>query len=238
MEAFQPLLGLRFTARSVVDNLLFGVVGCWNIEILEPYVYLLLALAALPAGWWLWQSPQRRLMILGLGLMGGSYWLIYSARATWDYEGVMTLPIWARYHLLPYLGLMLFFCGGLAGRPRWFRLREDGTLTRRQWWAVVALIVVCLFIHLPRGWNWAETASGEQFAAHESQLADLRSIEDMDARCRHYHISADAARQVLPRFTLTWSADVINGWEFLRGSDDPRPLPPQEVKRLLETARD
>ena len=42
-----------------------------------------------------------------------------------------------------------------------------------------------------------------------------------------------AARQALDPLDIPMSVNAIDGWEFLRGSDDPRPLPPEEVKRLL-----
>jgi hypothetical protein len=234
VEAFRPLEGLHFTARSVVDNLLCGLGGFWLIQIPEPYVYVPLALAIYLAYRWWRPATDRRLMLLGLALIICSYWLIYSARATWGYKE-MSDRVWTRYHLLPHLGLVLFFCGGLAQRGRrWFHLRADGALTTRQQRACLALIVVCLLIHLPRGYYCAETALCDQFPAREVQIEELGRIDAVDARCRQYHISADAARQVLPRFTLYWSVDVINGWDLLRGSDDPRPRPPEEVKRLLE----
>ena len=55
----------------------------------------------------------------------------------------------------------------------------------------------------------------------------------MDAHCRRYHISAAAARQALGKLDVPMAQEVIDCWEFLIGSDDPRPLPPEEIKRLL-----
>jgi hypothetical protein len=237
-EAFEPFQGLRITARSVVDNLLIGQLGS-HLEggfVYEPFVYILFIAAVVVAVRWGRPARDRRLMLLGLALVFVTYWIIYSARATWGYEEApMTNLAWTRYHLLPHLGLVLFFCGGLAARaPLWFDLRSDGTLTPLQYRRFVQLILVLLLINLPRGLIAGETAHGEQFAAHVQQIAEFQRIEDVDARCRHYHISADAALKALPRFTMIWSVDVIDGWELLLGSDDPQPRSTAEIRRLLE----
>src|SRR6185312_11756620 len=70
----------------------------------------------------------------------------------------------------------------------------------------------------PTGWDQVELIREQQ--------AVLRRIEEVDAVCREHHISAAAARQVLGKLDIPCSFEVIDGWEFLRGSDDPRPLSP------------
>lgn len=237
-EAFKPFQGLLLTARSTVDNLLIGQLG-YHLEgshVLEPFVYLLFAAVVVVGFFWGRPARDPRLMLLGLCLVFLTYWVIYSARATWGYEeGGMTNRVWTRYHLLPQLGLVLFVCGGLAARgPRWFALRPDGTLTPLQYRRLLQLILLLLLLNLRRGLVMGETALEDQVPAHIEQIKEFQRIEDVDARCRRYHISAEAAVEALPRYVLDWSINVINGWDLLIGSDDPQPRPAEEIKRLLE----
>ncbi len=154
--------------------------------------------------------------------------------ARWSY-GYMVNPCFARYHLLPQLGLALFFCGGLPGRAgRWFTLDAMGALTADQRRLVFWLIGVCFVVNLPRGMLCGSATGWAMFAEVRAQQAALRRIEEVDARCRQYRISAAAARQALGRLDVPLSMDVMDGWEFLIGSDDPQPLPPEEIERLLE----
>jgi len=234
VQAFHPLVGLDYTARSLVDNLLLGLVGVtgvalpwWCVAVILPPV---LALAV----WWWRQASDHRLMLLGLGLIGSSYLLCYSARALWGYER-MVEPTFARYHLLPHLGLVLFFCGGLPARAgRWFTLDGTGAITVRQRRFLFGLIGVCFLVQLPRGLICSSPTGWHQFDEVRQQQAALRRIEEVESRCRQYHISAAAAREALGRLDVPLSLDVIDGWDFLIGSDDPHPLPAEEVKRLLE----
>ena len=132
LQAFRPLLGAWYTVRSVVDNLALGTIGVWNVTV-GPYLAPpLLALLIAAGVWWARRSPRRRLALLGAGVLFGSYWLIYSGRAAWDYDRVaMYSPTWSRYHLQPQLGLVLIVCGGLsAWEGRWFHLNATGRLTR------------------------------------------------------------------------------------------------------------
>jgi hypothetical protein len=146
----------------------------------------------------------------------------------------MVEPTFARYHLLPHLGLVLFFCGGLPARTgRWFTLDATGVLTARQQRLLCWLIGVCFLVQLPRGLLCASPTGLHPFAAFHAQQAALHRIEEVEARCRRYHISADAARQALGRLDVPLSLDVIDSWEFLVGSDDPQPRSPEEVERLL-----
>jgi hypothetical protein len=234
LEAFQPSVGLQYTLRSVVDNLLLGLVGIAGVE-LPLWCVVPVLLGALAAGAWWWrQAPERRLLLLGLGLIGSSYLLVYSARAGWPYLR-MTKPSFARYHLLPQLGLVLFFCGGLPGRAgRWFTLHADGILTVQQRRLVYGLILGCFVVNLPRGLICGSPTAWEIFSGVRRQLAVLRRVEEVDALCREHHIAAADARQALGRLSVPWSEDVIDGWELLIGSDDPRPLPPEVVRRLLK----
>ena len=96
------------------------------------------------------------------------------------------------------------------------------------------LIGVCFLVQLPRGLLCASPTGWDPFAEVRAQQAALYRIEEVDARCRRYHISTTTARQALGKLDVPLAQDVIDGWEFLIGSDDPHPLPPEEVKRFLE----
>jgi hypothetical protein len=234
VEAFKPWIGLGFTARSLVDNLLLGVLGVSGVALPLWCVVPMLIVAAAVGVWWWRQARDRRLMLLGLGMIGSAYMLCYSARALWDYEQ-MVQPAFARYHLLPYLGLVLFFCGGLSGRAgRWFARDDAETMTPRQRRFIYALIGVCFVINLPRGLLCSSPTGWSQFAEVRAQQAALRRIETVEARCRRYHIGAADSRQALGTWEVPLSLGVGDGRDFLIGSDDPRPLPPEQIRRLLE----
>ncbi len=233
VEAFHPLIGLQYTVRSLGDNLLLGLIGVSGIALPGWCIVVILpAIVALGVWWW---RPARahRLMLLGLGLIGSSYLLCYSARSLWDYQ-LMVTPAFARYHLLPHLGLVLFFCGGLPARAgRWFAPEANGAITPRQRRFLYGLIGICFLVQLPRGLLCSSPTGWHPFAEVREQQAVLRRIEEVDARCRQHHISAAAARQALGRLNVPLSLDVIDGWDLLIGSDDPRLLPPEEIRRLL-----
>ena len=233
IEAFHPLIGLQYTARSLIDNLLLGLVGVTGIALPGWCIVMILPVVVAAGVWWWRQSREHRLMLLGLGLIGSSYLLCYSARALWDYEQ-MVEPQFSRYHLLPHLGLVLFFCGGLPGRAdRWFTLDATGAITVRQRGMVFGLIGVCFLVQLPRGLICSSPTGWHQFAEVREQQAVLRRIEEVDARCRKWHIGAEAARQTLGRLDVPLSMGTIDGWEFLIGSDDPLPLPPEVIRLWL-----
>jgi hypothetical protein len=227
LEVIDPRMGLWHSCRSVVDNLLLGVVGITGVPVPVVVVPVVLALLIAAGAWWWWQAPDRRLLLLGVGLIGSSYLLTYSARAAWSYDQI---HVWSRYHLLPQLGLVLFVCGGLPGRSwRWLKVENDGRLSRRQVRLLTVLIGVLLFVNLPRG-------IVGRFPILPEQAAALRHVEEVDARCREYHISAEDALKALPWLNIPGD-DRENGWLFLRGSDDPRQVTPEEIRRLLEDGR-
>ncbi|HEY7330435.1 MAG TPA: hypothetical protein VH592_22535 [Gemmataceae bacterium] len=234
VEAFHPLIGLQYTARSLVDNLLLGLVGITGVALPVWCIAVILLVIVAVGVWWWRQASDHRLMLLGLGLIGSSYLLCYSARSLWDYH-LMVEPSFARYHLLPHLGLVLFFCGGLPGRAdRWFTLDATGTITARQRRLIYGLIGVCFLVQLPRGLVCSSPTGWHQFTEVREQQAVLHRIEEVDARCRKHHIGAIAAREALGKLNMPFSLDVIDGWDLLIGSDEPRPLPPEEVQHLLQ----
>ncbi len=176
-EAFNPLVGLGYTARSIVDNLVLGVAGVSTVETPIPLVVAVLLLLAGSAYWWWQRAPEQRLLLLGLGMIGSAYLLVYSARSVWPYEGLMTQPGWSRYHLLPQLGLALFISGGL---PAWrFDVERDG-LTRRQGLALLLLVGGLFLIQLPRALlgYFIPMPGIERFARNEEERQRLIEARD------------------------------------------------------------
>ncbi len=227
-EAFDLSTGLADTARSLVDNLLPGLIGVGALEWTAPWpvvAVVLLTLGVL-AGWWWRQAPRPQLLRLGTALVLCSYVLTYSVRALWPYEELMTTATWTRYHLLPQLGLTLFVVGGLPGRAgKWFLPAES--LSRAQVRVLGLMIALGCLLQLPRGLF-------TYFGPDSQQQALLQLIEQTEERCRRYHIDGEAARQALPKLSLeSWASDV-NGWSFLRGSDRPQPHRPEEIRQLLQ----
>jgi hypothetical protein len=279
LEALHPDIGLLYTERALVDNLVPGLCGIGGVTCPIEWVPIaLVALASAALGWWL-RAPRRRLLLLGLGMILSSYLLVYTARSEWEYDWMRE---WTRYNLLPHLGLVLFVCGGL---PRWLdrgRLHADGRLSGRQALAVIVLAALLLVCHFPRVFFaecWHLRGTPEQHLAalrgdpiawlediwaqrhnplRAKQIAVLRRIEEVDALCRRHRIAGETAREALEGgsaeeclamfavapdagfpATLAWSdlalrnqwpwwldiplcAGRENGWDFVRGSDDPR----------------
>jgi hypothetical protein len=231
VEAFHPLIGLEYTGQSIVENLIPGAFGFSGLTCppgLAPAGLILLVIGGL--GWWGWgrlSAAQWRILLLGLALIFVSYWLVYSARADWIRGGIhMNTHTWSRYHLLPQLGLTLLVCGGLARREAYcLGLDPAGGLTVRQC-AAVSLLIAGLFLSQ---FYWGDS----QPYYDPKQLEVLRRIEAVDARCREYHISAATARAALAQLHVPRCGDRQNGWDMLRGSDDPQPMDVKEARRLL-----
>jgi hypothetical protein len=150
VQAFQPFVGLEYSGRSFVDNLLLGLFGVYGVHCPVVLVWFIVTGLAGVAGLWCWVSPQRRLMVLGLGFIVFGYVLVYSARATWTYDDNMNQPAWSRYHLGPQLGLALFVVGGLARWPQVFQPNPTGRLSRRQITFVTLAILLSFLVQFPR----------------------------------------------------------------------------------------
>jgi hypothetical protein len=231
-KVFDPVTGLGYTARALVDNLLLGQFGIpqvsepvpllapvWLVVVVVPLLLVLLA-------WWCRPTRSPRLVLLGAGLIAGHYLLTYSARAAWAY-GDLALIHYSRYHLGPQLGLVLLIAAGLSGREgRLFSLDPRGRLTRGQARFLAAIMVLFFLVHLPR-------SLGVYYAYHPGQHAALREVEEVDARCREHHLDADTAREALPPLEIPAAYTPINGYDFLWGSPDPRPCTVEEARRLL-----
>jgi hypothetical protein len=237
LEVFNPFVGLVYSGRSMVDNLVLGVLsGAGRVCPLELAPFALAAIF-LAGAWWWKRAPRRRLLLLGFGFILLSYWLTYSGRAAFPYEG--PLHQWNRYQLLPFLGLVLFVCGGLPSRQgTLFQLDSSGRLTRAQFLALSLLTAVLFILQFPIGLIGHIRTDPDA----EAQMAVLQHIVEVDARCREYRISAETARQTLPFLEIPYSTTPgagypprINGWQWLRGSRHPRPYDNfDEVRRLLE----
>jgi hypothetical protein len=237
----------------------------WSVPL--PVVPLILVGLAALLGWW-WLPALRtgargvHLLPLGLALIAANYLLVYSTRADWGYEGLMTLMHWSRYHILPQLGLALLVVGAWPARAAAPPVSEG--LSRREAWSIGLLIGVCFLVQWPRA-----LLTYYSYFPQPRQQALLRRIAELDARCREYHISADAARVALHsnRVSLAATAWALGAesccqagpaqaalaaftaargdldfrdWygdgdaaDFLYGSDDPKPRPAEEVRRIL-----
>lgn len=248
-QSFHPLPGAENSARSILDNLLPGLVGVWGVEFPRPWAFILFPLFLGAVIWWSWLAPRRRLCVLGLAMIATSYWLVYSARAEWDYSRTMNKPNWSRYHLLPQLGLTLLIVAGLAHWPKWFQTTKTGRPSGRQIAAVLVLIGSCFLVQLPRSiagqWQlslqdttgnllddlrarWADRRDSV-----EEQQAVLRQIEEMDVRCRQHRIQRETAQAALPWLEIPHCYQRENGWEFLWGSPEPLALSVEEAGRIL-----
>jgi hypothetical protein len=231
LESFKPLPGLKYTFWSVVENLLLGAVGVGSVNVPFGFAVAVWPLLLVAIVWWWRGAPAgRRLMLLGLGLIFGSYLLVYSARADWRYEGWMNQPMWSRYHLLPQLGLALFVAGGL---PRWagrWGLQGEPVLTPRQTGALLGLVALLCVTQFPRV-VWTEWGGEEEIVRQQEVL---RHIDQVDAQCRAHRVSRATARAALGRLSVPGSGEREDGWEMLRGSPDPDPsITPEEARRLL-----
>lgn len=214
----------------MVDNLALGAFGITGVTVGTVAAPPILALLVTAGAWWAYRSPRRRLALLGAGLILGSYLLIYTGRAIWSYDQVgFYTPSWTRYHLQPQLGLTLLVCGGLpAWESRWFRLNASGRLTSGQTRALAWLLGLTFLVQAPRGVLC-------YYEANPRQAEKLRVIERVSDFCREKRISTEAARLALGELPMPESTTKVDGWEFLRGSDDPKEWSPREVEDMLRS---
>ena len=219
-ESFNLCIGAGFTGRSLIDNLCLGQFGVSAVRCPVWLVPICLLLVAAVGFWWWRTASTRRLIILGLGFIFSSYLLVYSARAKWDYDvDGFSDAGWSRYHLLPQLGLALIVVGGM---------RTGVPLAGRKLLLFCLMLPALFALHFPRVSVQHENRDTSQ------QQEVLRLIEEMDARCRRWAIDADTAKSALDRRLIPLGSDKESAWEFLRGSDDPRPVSVEEARRLLE----
>lgn len=233
VEAFGIWEGIVRTFRSVADNLILGTFGVSfgfysdgvNLS-LGVELVMVVVFAALLVWWWIPQT-EYRLLGLGLGLIGLTYFTIYGARALWQYEDVMNRPHFSRYHLLPQLGLALLVVGGLPRYSgRWLQLDPRGGLTSRQSRTLMALVAVLVLIQAPRA----------ILGTHPPQphiVALMQRVEEVDEVCRRHQIKVETARQALGKFPVPLANDWNDGWLLLRGSATPRDVSMEEARRLL-----
>jgi hypothetical protein len=223
-DAFNPWIGAWYTGRSLVDNLCLGQFGVSAVRCPAWLVLIGLLFVGVLAFWWWRRSAHRRLLVLGLGFILVSYLLVYSARATWDYDqDGFSDAVWGRYHLLPQLGLALFIVGGM---------RTGVPLTGRQIFLAWLILAALCALQFPRVWVQHE------FRDPSEQQEVLRLIEEMDARCRRWGIDADTAKAALGWRKVPLGSDKESAWEFLHGSDDPRPVSVEEARRLLNVSQE
>jgi hypothetical protein len=222
-ETFQPLVGLEYTLRAMVDDLVPGAVGFREVTSPIPIAIAVWVVFLAAGTWWWRQAPHRPLLMLGLGLIVTSYLAIYTVRAYFPYEG---MHHWGRYHLFAHLGLVFIVCGGL---PRSFVAWVNAASPRALDVCAACLLGLLLLTQCPR-------ARALYYGAQ--QVADLERVQVIDDRCREEHIDAETARQALPEFEIRGMGGDVDGrplsaWDLLRGSNDPRPMTVEEARRLL-----
>jgi len=220
-EAFEPLTGLINTGRSVVDNVLLGAVGISGFTC-PPWVVIVCLIMLTVAGVWWWRrTSDHRLFVLGLALILLNYWLIYSARAGWPYD--IQLRAWSRYNVFPQLGLALIVCSGLRPAPV---AEPSPALSLGQIRLLAGLILILFVVNWPRGYFGTLECDPDQARV-------FARVDEIDARCRAYRISAADARRVLENIDMP-GGGCDNPWRFLRGSANPIPHTEAETRELLQ----
>jgi hypothetical protein len=215
-----PVLGSGLILGNGLLAYASGAKGASPLALVVVGLTVLVVLAA----WWWRRAPDRRLLVLGLGFILGNNLLIYSFRTPWGYEAIV---FWSRYDLLPHAGLTLFVVGGLPVWRGGFPGSHDVVLSRRQ------ALGVCLLAGILFATQWLRGGASNFASNHAGQMAALRHIEDLDARCREFRIAAATAHEALGHLESPLNDGVGAGWKFLRGSDDPVPLTVEEARRLL-----
>jgi hypothetical protein len=237
LQTLDPRAGLKSTLRAMVDDVVPGALGVgeltdkfgWgHLTTPEPWVWLALAALVALGVWWWWAAGHRNLLLLGLGTIGASYLLTFTGRAYIPYEEMHHVQ---RYHLYPQLGLALFICGGWPLRGKMARLAAVPD------WGVLLFLVALLYPQAP----------GFTLLPYDAlQAQAFQEIEEVDARCRRFHIDAETARKALtPVLDISgcteWqlvNSQSLTRWDFLRGSNDPRPVSLDEARRLLQGTTD
>lgn len=218
LDSFELSTAFVNSGRSIIDSLVLGAVGVWQVVSPKEAVAAgLILLAGLVV--WLWRrAPSRRLISLGLGFILLNDLLIYGARAGFPYEQLAT---WSRYAVWPWLGFVLIVCGGIRGPAR-ATLRP---LTRGELRALGWLIAISFVLQASRGIFAIAFDDPTQGQA-------LRQVDRMEEQCEAHRIAAADAVQALEPLPVPGNPK-FNGWLFLRGSEHPLPRSVDETRRLL-----
>ncbi len=223
-QAFDLVEGTIRTARTLVDSQVLGMFGLHFISPF-PWPVVLVGLVLLLCGgiWWWRRAANRRLMLLGISLVLFFDLLAFSARVLWPYD---QLHNWTRYHLAPHLGLVFFLMGGLPGMmAKRFPFGQGPGLTHLQARFIGGLIVASLICHFPR------CESNHFFRKDQARMFEL--IEEKNKICQTHGIDAATAREALGFHQMPDCFRGDNAWDFLRGSESPKPMTPAEAKRWL-----
>jgi hypothetical protein len=224
IQAFDPISGAWNTIRVIADCWIPGAVGLPPLatftrnadqQIALPIgVVLLLVATSCIALIWCWRrAGDRRLIVLGLGFVFSSYWLIQSARVGWDYA---RLTEWSRYGVFPQMGLALILAGVISTGYK-------TPFTRSQAKAVALFIGILTLLHLPRG-----ICNSPMNIPEQAEV--LLEVDRVDERCRALGVSAADARSVLS-LTQIPGGDQ-NRWDYLRGSNQPQKWTATELAEL------
>ena len=136
------------------------------------------------------RSPQRPLILGGLALMLGGYFLTYPARTGYG-AGLVTVE---RYHLFPQLGLALLLAPAIrAGMARCEARRGLGPAV------AIGLAVVMLLIHAP---GMRERARPYHYP---DQPRTLAAIDRLATTCRAARVTRAQALGALCPIRTRWS---------------------------------
>ena len=183
--------GFLNTFRAPVRLLIPGIFGMeqpessfGNVELLVAGVSLLAILR------WGRRSPHRTLIYGGLALILSGYFVTYPFRSGTDSRWVLSVQ---RYHLFPYLGILMLLSAAIAPQLRRFDARANTTLG-------VATVVAILFAAT----HYPSLKHAAKFYHFPSQGKTLAALDRLSDACRARGISRDQAMAFLAPIRPSW----------------------------------
>jgi hypothetical protein len=210
LQAFDPLMGLWNTIRSLADHTFLAQFGIWNVAMPEWLAVPVAIGVIVGLVWWWKRAPRRTLVVMGAVLLLLNNLLIFGARAGWSYSDL--LVGWSRYQAYPQFGLALILAGG------W-----------RSWQfnkKIFLFVLVAMFLlQLPRAilgcypWN-------------SQQLPCLNQLDIAHRKCIQLGITRDDLIRAMPAEPVPNSADH-NRWRFVSGSSTATLTDPEAIRQAV-----
>ena len=199
LQAFDPLLAVWNSVRSLADHTFLAQLGVWNIA-LPAWLAVPVALAVLVAlAWWWKRAPHRGLILVGVVLLLMNNLLIYGARAAWSYSELLVM--WSRYQVFPQFGLALILAGGWRN---WEPSRK----------MFLSILGVMFLLQLPR-------AVLGCFHISPDQAACLKQLDEAQRTCVELGITREDLIRAMPAEPIPNSADH-NRWNYVRGASEAK----------------